>query len=133
MSGVFLDTVGLLGFWDKDDQWHAQAASVFSALRHNRTPLTTTSYVIAECANAMARWADRRFIDTLVQTLHVSGGLIFPSEADWHEAWARYTSGRARGPGLVDELSFAIMRRLGLKQAFTNDRHFAEAGFEPMF
>jgi predicted nucleic acid-binding protein len=27
----------------------------------------------------------------------------------------------------------AIMRRLGIVQAFTNDRHFREAGFETLF
>jgi predicted nucleic acid-binding protein len=37
------------------------------------------------------------------------------------------------GPGLVDELSFAVMRRLGLRRAFTNDQHFAAAGFDPLF
>ena len=35
--------------------------------------------------------------------------------------------------GLIDQLSFAVMRRIGLQHAFTNDRHFADAGFEPLF
>jgi predicted nucleic acid-binding protein len=33
----------------------------------------------------------------------------------------------------VDHVSFAVMRRLGISKAFTNDRHFKAAGFEPMF
>ena len=36
-------------------------------------------------------------------------------------------------PGIVDYVSFAVMRRLGIRQAFTNDRHFQEAGFETLF
>jgi predicted nucleic acid-binding protein len=30
-------------------------------------------------------------------------------------------------------VSFSVMRRLGLTRAFTNDRHFAAAGFEALF
>ena len=133
MSAVFLDTVGLLGFWNEDDQWHPQAAAVFRELRRLRTRLFTTSYIIAECANAMARWTDRHCVETLVRTLEGTGGVIFPSDADWHEAWTRYTAGHAGAPGLVDELSFVIMWRLGLHRAFTNDAHFRSAGFEVLF
>lgn len=32
-----------------------------------------------------------------------------------------------------DQWSFVVMHRLGLSQAFTNDRHFRAAGFAPMF
>jgi len=32
VNGVFLDTVGLLGLWDEDDQWHSPAA--FTNDRH---------------------------------------------------------------------------------------------------
>lgn len=133
MSGVFLDTVGLLGFWNEDDQWHPQASAVFRELRRLRSRVFTTSYIIAECANATARWTDRHCVETLVRTLDSTGGVIFPSEADWHEAWTRYTAGHAGAPGMVDELSFAVMRRLGLDRVFTNDAHFRAAGFETLF
>jgi hypothetical protein len=31
--------------------------------------------------------------------------------------------------GLVDCVSFVIMRSLGIREAFTADRHFEQAGF----
>lgn len=133
MSGVFLDTVGLLGLWDEDDQWHVQAEQAFGEMRRLRQPLFTTSYIIAECANATARWIEREKIQTLARALHACGGFIFPTEADWNEAWQRYAGGSPGEAGLVDHLSFAVMKRLGLRQAFTNDRHFLAAGFEPLF
>lgn len=37
------------------------------------------------------------------------------------------------GASIVDHVSFAVMRRLGLSKAFTNDRHFRGAGFETLF
>jgi predicted nucleic acid-binding protein len=33
----------------------------------------------------------------------------------------------------VDHLSFVVMRRLDLLEAFTNDRHFRAAGFHALF
>ena len=33
----------------------------------------------------------------------------------------------------MDHLSFRVMCRLGLTEAFTNDRHFQAAGFTTMF
>jgi uncharacterized protein len=35
--------------------------------------------------------------------------------------------------GIVDHVSFTIMRRLGISKAFTNDGHFRAAGFETLF
>ena len=48
-------------------------------------------------------------------------------------AWAAYRAGHAGEAGIVDQVSFAVMRRLGLTEAFTNDRHFAAAGFTMLF
>jgi len=33
----------------------------------------------------------------------------------------------------VHHVSFAVMRRLGIIDAFTNDRHFRAAGFNTLF
>jgi hypothetical protein len=29
MTPVFLDTVGLIALWDKDDQWHGSAETAY--------------------------------------------------------------------------------------------------------
>ena len=133
MSEVFLDTVGLLAVWDTRDQWHPSAVAAFARLCSEGVVFITTTFVLAECGNAFARTRLRQNPVDLRSRLESDGGLLDPSDADWQEAWVRYEAGHPGGPGLVDELSFAVMRRLGLKKAFTNDRHFADAGFEPLF
>ena len=40
---------------------------------------------------------------------------------------------REPAAGIVDQVSFVVMRRLGLTRAFTNDWHFRAAGFETLF
>ncbi len=61
------------------------------------------------------------------------GLLISPTEDDFQNAWNNYRQGRPGDPGIVDCISFAVMRRLGLTEAFTNDQHFAAAGFTTLF
>src|SRR5260370_1456366 len=39
----------------------------------------------------------------------------------------------AGGAGIVDQISFVVMRRLSIARAFTNDEHFRAAGFETLF
>lgn len=130
---VFLDTVGLLALWDEDDQWHEAAARAFARLADDAQRMVTTWFVLLECANALARSPFRQDLDEFREQLELGGRLVQPTEADWAAAWRDYTRGTAGAASVVDHVSFAIMRRLGLTRAFTNDQHFRAAGFEVMF
>ena len=133
MSGVFLDTVGLIAVWDRHDQWHAAAVEAWSRIIAEGTPLFATSYIIAECANAASRRPYRSTVERPRATLAADARLVFPNSGVWDTACAAYAIGQPGAPGLVDELSFVTMRRLGLNRAFTNDAHFRTAGFETLF
>lgn len=67
----------------------------------------------------------RVFTDDIVPVLHVHW--VGRAEHDAGVA-AALTSGCKR-VSLVDCVSFAVMRELGLRQALTLDGHFAEQGF----
>lgn len=133
MTAVFLDTVGLIAIWDTTDQWHAQAASVFSKLLYDNTPLVTTSYVLLECGNTAARRPYRGRVNQMRVQLRDAGLLVDPSPEEIDLAWQSYDRGKPGDAGIVDHISFVVMRRLGIRQAFTNDRHFTAAGFETLF
>jgi hypothetical protein len=133
MNPVFLDTVGLIAVWDTADQWHAAAAPVFLQLVASGRPLVTTTLVLFECGNAAARRPYRTAVDDLRVWLAGQGRLVEPTASDVDTAWADYRAGQATSAGIVDHVSFAVMRRLGLSEAFTNDRHFQAAGFIILF
>ena len=59
--------------------------------------------------------------------------VVDPLPEEVEEAWAAYSRGEAGEAGIVDHLSFRVMRRLGLTEAFTNDQHFRAAGFTTLF
>lgn len=41
--------------------------------------------------------------------------------------------GEAAQAGIVDHVSFVLMRRLGITEAFTHNGHFTAAGFTTLF
>jgi uncharacterized protein len=90
MSPVFLDTVGLLALWDADDQWHAAAQEAFVGLGNENALPMSTSFVLLECANAAARRPFRQAVERLREQLESAGALVFPTNEDWHDAWAAY-------------------------------------------
>jgi predicted nucleic acid-binding protein len=133
MNPVFLDTVGLIAVWDKADQWHDDAEPIFLNLVKSGRTLLTTTLVLHECGNAAARRPYRTTVDDLRVWLAAKGWLVEPTTADLDTAWADYRSATAGDAGIVDHVSFQVMRRLGLTEAFTNDRHFQAAGFVILF
>lgn len=133
MNDVFLDTVGILAIWDLSDQWHAAADAAYQDLAQLQRRLTTTSLVLWECGNASARRPYRRRVNALRQRLIEAELLIEPTADEIEEAWLAYDRGEAGSAGIVDHVSFLVMRRLGLTDAFTNDRHFEAAGFKVLF
>lgn len=133
MNTVFLDTVGLIALWDDTDQWHQAAKSAYEALKVVRFNGVTTDSVMVECGNACARRPYRAEVNHLRLKLLAKGRLIMPTSEEWSQAWDAYDRGVAANAGIVDQSSFIIMRRLGIRQAFTNDEHFRAAGFETLF
>jgi uncharacterized protein len=133
MSAVFLDTVGLIAVRDTSDQWHAAVDGVDRQLLAQGRRLVTTSLVLLECGNASARRPYRTRVNALRVALEQDQLLIEPTVQEREEAWASYDRGEAGQAGIVDHMSFAVMRREGITEAFTNDRHFQAAGVVTLF
>lgn len=132
MRAVFLDTVGLLALWDESDQWHTSAQLAYDQLSANPVRLLTTTFVLLECGNAAARRPYRKDVADLWAALDRSGDLIHPNSEQVAGAWAAYAARPPGSAGIVDLVSFAVMRALGVREAFTNDAHFRAEGFETL-
>ncbi len=133
MKDVFLDTVGIVAVWDQADQWHAAADGTYRDLLTQGRPLVTTPLVLWECGNAAARRPYRLRVNVLRQSLVQAGLFVEPTGQEIEDAWAAFDRGEAGQAGIVDQVSFVVMRRLGITEAFTNDRHFQAAGFVTLF
>lgn len=133
MKDVFLDTVGLIAILNQSDQWRLAALASFETLKANRRGFITTNLILYEAANSLARTPLRAAISDLRDELRDQGRVIVPTDADGELGWSRYRSGDARDASIVDCISFVVMRRLGITEVFSNDRHFSAAGFQTLF
>jgi predicted nucleic acid-binding protein len=133
MTPVLLDTVGLIALWEENDQWHSAAVTAISSLDLNEVRLVTTPLVLIECADAASRKPCRQDVVQLRQRLLADQAVIAPTEEELNRAWDDYRAGTVGDAGVVDHVSFVLMRSLGMTDAFTNDRHFRMAGFRTLF
>ncbi|HEX4125734.1 MAG TPA: hypothetical protein VHY37_13490 [Tepidisphaeraceae bacterium] len=133
MNAVLVDTVGFLAVWNDRVAWHSRAVEALTALRAEGELLYTTSFILLECGNASSRTRFRRDVVEVREQFIADGKLIVPTDADIDTAWVDYASGTAGDASVVDHVSFAVMRRLGITDAFTNDHHFKTAGFVTLF
>ena len=127
---VFLDTVGLIALWDRRDQWHQAAQSALAKCDQTSIRFVLSTYVFLECANHAARKPYRSEVIRLREELIHSGDLFEPSTDEIVDAWNHYSRFTLGNAAVIDLVSFAIMSRLEIKEAFTNDQHFKAAGFE---
>jgi uncharacterized protein len=126
----FVDTSAFLAVLGKDDCNHKRAKLAWIYLLEQRTPLVTSSYVLAE---TIAIVQHRMGIDA-VRVFHQD---IYPIlTIEWidstlHEKGlgATLVAGR-KILSLVDCVSFEVMRQHGIRKAFAFDRHFKEQGFD---
>ncbi|MEO8271728.1 MAG: PIN domain-containing protein [Aureliella sp.] len=129
MRNVFLDTVGLLAVREKSDQWHEAALQAMREFAYIGTRTWSSDSVFLECGNAVARKPYRDEFVAMRRDLVELGSLVTPSEVEVEMAWEAYEKRHAAGAGIVDQISFVLMRRLGINEAVTNDEHFHAAGF----
>ena len=133
MTTIFFDTAGLIALWDRRDQWHSAAKACLASLDVTAPRYVTTSYVMIECANHAARRVYRPEVVSMRDELGMAGDLFEPLPEEVYSVWDEYARAIAGTASLVDLVSFAVMRRLKVTQAFTNDTHFSAAGFEALF
>jgi predicted nucleic acid-binding protein len=133
MRAVFLDTVGLVALWERADQWRPAAMRTMASLNSPGIRLLTTPQILLECGNAAARKPYRSEVCLLRRHLASQGNLIVPSDTELEGAWTSYERDTAGGASIVDHISFVVLRRLGITDVFTNDRHFKAAGFNVLF
>lgn len=132
MRQVFADTSFYLALLNPADRHHAQAvaASLDLSLR-----FVTSEYVLFEVADGLAKVKTRGKATIMLRqiTEDEATRLIYRSDFLFRDALQLYTLRPDKEWSLTDCTSFVIMKQLGLTDALTADRHFSQAGFNPLF
>ena len=128
---MLLDTSGLLCYVDASQQRHRSAVELY-----NSAPLRVAhNYVIAEfVALAQARGYPRELALTFssVLTSDPEIEIVWVDPSLHQEALALLRSQLDKSYSLCDAVSFVVMKRQKITDAFSTDRHFAQAGFKAL-
>ena len=126
----FIDTSALLALLDADDRNHIKAKKQWESLVYGEASLICTNYVLIESFALMQYRLGLKaiavFQDDIVPILTVE----WVDEFTHQEGVTAVLTAARKKLSLVDCVSFAVMRRLGLKTAFAFDKHFRAQGFQ---
>lgn len=131
MNRVFVDTSFVVALVNERDQHHERAAEL--ADMFDGSPLVTTDAVLVEIGNALARNFKQQAIEIIEDFLSSDEVELVRSDAGLFErAFELYRTHRDKTWGMVDCMSFVVMRERKIEDALTNDKDFRQAGFNPL-
>ena len=131
---LFLDSSFIIALSSDDDELHERALNVAEDLNKSGHAIVTTNAVLLEVGNAMSRKKYRRAATKLLEAIESDARIeIIPvTETLFRDALDLFKARNDKEWGLTDCASFVVMKDLGLSQALTADKHFKQAGFEPV-
>lgn len=129
---IFIDAGAFIAHHIQRDQHHRQALLSWQELERSRQRCCTTNLVLAESWTYIGKYAGNVFAAERARVLMESASVLVwrPLESDDHGALEFFEKFADQRVGFVDCISFAMMRKNGLKRAFTFDHHFELAGFK---
>lgn len=131
MNKTFIDTSFFKALIDRQDKFHNQANKIWKKLEQTNANLVCSNYIVDETATLIRAKIGLetafKFRQLLVNSRKIKiCRVLIEDEA---EAWEWFKNDWSR-LSFTDCVSFAQMKRLGIKQACSFDQHFARAGFK---
>lgn len=132
MNAVFADASAWVASGNPKEEHHQESRDTRSALLDGGATLLTTNLVLAEVHALVSRargggagldLLDMVYSDPQFAVVHVDRDLEIAATDRWLRVF------RDHPFSLCDAVSFEVMRRERIRQAFTLDHHFAVAGF----
>lgn len=128
MADAFVDTSFVVALVNKKDQNHSLALDL--AERFAGPGIVTTDAILLEIGNALSRNFKRESVEIIehfltsddVKVIHIHPPLF-------RKAFDLYKSHSDKLWGLIDCVSFVVMKELAITDALSADKHFEQAGF----
>jgi uncharacterized protein len=128
---IFVDTLFVVALINRRDQYHQQASELADSLETH--PLITTDAVLLEIGNALARNYKDEAVEIIEHFLTSDEVEIIRLTPElFSQAFTLYKTHQDKAWGLVDCISFVVMKQAGITQALTFDQHFVQAGFQAL-
>jgi predicted nucleic acid-binding protein len=126
---VFADTSGFYAVLAREDANYQRAQTAWRSLASADETVISHSYVVSETFALVQRRLGMDAVGILQHTMLHSVQIVWV-DLELHETATRaLLTHQNRRIGLVDHVSFEVMRRLGIATAFAFDDDFRQAGF----
>lgn len=132
MDKVFWDTSGVKALRDEKDEFHNEALEIWKKLEKEKVIIFISNYIIDESYTLLRKRCGmknvnlfRNYLVEMVEQVKIERVKII----DETEAW-KWLENDWSDLSYTDCVSFALMKRLGIKRVFGFDKHFERAGFE---
>jgi len=130
-TNIFIDTSWYKAFLDVKDEFHNLAIDQYEKLKSSKTLFITTNFIIDESLTLIRMKSGLptalNFRDMLFEMVDVLK-IVRVMPNDETEAWKWFPKDWRR-LSFTDCTSFAVMKRIDLKDVATFDQHFTRAGF----
>jgi uncharacterized protein len=126
---VFVDTSYVIALINPRDQYHEEAIRLAKSFIGQ--PILITDAVLLEVGNMLARnyrAEAARAINSFLSASEVE--VVHLHKALLQRALSFYEQHQDKAWGLVDCISFIVMRDADISKALAFDQHFVQAGFE---
>ncbi len=130
-SPLFLDANYLIALEVSDDQHYNEATEHWKTLIDTPLAFVTTSYVFDEIVTFLNSRRQHAKAVRVGNNLRTAANIdvVQVDEPLFYEAWGYFEQHADKTYSLTDCVSFVLMKRLGIVEALTFDKHFVQAGF----
>lgn len=128
-DSIFIDTGFVIALINDKDRYHQKAEQL--AIEFSGYPSVTTDAVLLEIGNALSRIARQQaneIIGFFQESKEVD--IVHLNPALFDKGLQLYRLYQDKTWGLVDCISFVVMREMAITDALTFDHHFEQAGFK---
>lgn len=129
---VFLDSSFFKGLIDPKDDFYQLAGKIWQKLREKSGSLVTSNFIVDETLTLLR---SRCNLDTAIKFRNMLAEnsqivkIMRVTVEDEAKAWQWFVKNWSK-LSFTDCVSFAVMKRLGLRRAAAFDEHFKRAGFK---
>lgn len=129
---LFLDTAFIQAILNNRDQYHSVALKLLPLVK-NTQEVWITEAVLMEVGNALSA-LNRPLVVNFIKQCYVTENIkvVNITPELFQRGLHLYESRQDKKWGLVDCISFVVMREQNLSDALTSDRHFIQAGFNAL-
>ena len=131
---TFVDASGWIPLVNANDTLHPQSVRLFQQRLKEGGGFVTSSVVLLEVGNWLSPIPLRRLASGLLERIEHSERIqvVELTPELYRKGWRLYSERTDKGWGVIDCISFTIMRERNIAEALTGDRHFQQAGFVPL-